>query len=252
MVLFITQAPAGDWEESREVAELFQDAGVEGSFVLLDVLDQRVVGHNQGRSEEGFVPASTFKIPHTLIGLSVGAVRDVDEVLPYGGRPQPFKAWEEDMGLREAITLSSVPIYRELARRIGLERMRNHLSTLGYGNRDAGGDVERFWLEGPLRITAMEQARFLAKLARCELPYPRSHQESIQEIIRVEQGGDWTLHAKTGWENAPGPGVGWWVGWVRKGDRVYAFALNMQIRRESDAGKRTELGMASLKALGIL
>ena len=60
------------------------------------------------------------------------------------------------------------------------------------------------------------------------------------------------VHAKTGWETTPGPGEGWWIGWVRKGDRLYAFARNMEIRRESDAGKRTELGRASLKELGIL
>ena len=52
--------------------------------------------------------------------------------------------------------------------------------------------------------------------------------------------------------NAPNPGVGWWVGWVRKGERVYAFALNLDIQNAADASKRIELGKASLKALGVL
>jgi beta-lactamase class D len=30
----------------------------------------------------------------------------------------------------------------------------------------------------------------------------------------VDAGLGWSLHAKTGWQNAPGAGVGWWVGWV--------------------------------------
>ncbi|NOT53607.1 MAG: class D beta-lactamase, partial [Deltaproteobacteria bacterium] len=45
---------------------------------------------------------------------------------------------------------------------------------------------------------------------------------------------------------------GWWVGWVQKGERVYAFALNLDIQTAADASKRIDLGKASLKALGIL
>ena len=67
-----------------------------------------------------------------------------------------------------------------------------------------------------------------------------------------DQGEHWQLYGKTGWENAPEPGVGWWVGWVTKDDQVYAFALNIDIKKPSDAKKRLEIGKASLKALGIL
>jgi len=68
------------------------------------------------------VPASTFKIANTIIALETGVVKDENEIIPYGGRP--FKHWEKDMSMREAIALSAVPIYQELARRIGLERYR--------------------------------------------------------------------------------------------------------------------------------
>jgi beta-lactamase class D len=67
----------------------------------------------------------------------------------------------------------------------------------------------------------------------------------------LEQGSHWRLHGKTGWQNAPGAGVGWWVGWVQRDGCVYAFAMNMDIQKASDAGKRAELGKASLKALGL-
>src|SRR5690606_10185028 len=120
-----------------------------------------------------FVPASTFKIPNTLIGLATGAVKSVDEIFPYGGQPQPFKTWEKDMGLREAITLSNVPVYQELARRIGLERMQLNLLNMDFGNNEIGTVVDRFWLDGPLKISAVEQTRFLAKLAQGQLLFPQ-------------------------------------------------------------------------------
>ena len=244
---------AASWQENREVGELFKNAGVEGTFVLYDVSSQTHIGHDEARANRRFVPASTFKIPNTLIGLSVGAVKSVDDPLPYKGPAQPFiQAWARDMGLREAIALSNVPIYQELARRIGLERMREGVVALDYGNMEIGAGVDVFWLNGPLRISAVEQARFLARLARGALPLPAAVQQSVREIVLLERGPNWTLHGKTGWENAPGPGVGWWVGWVEKEGRIYAFALNMEMQNPSDGNRRLELGKASLKLLGIL
>lgn len=252
LMLFALLACLPGWSQTPDVERLFEQAGVTGTFVLYDVDAGKSTVHNRPRSTQRFVPASTFKIPNSMIGLAVGAVNSVDDVLPYGGQPQPFETWERDMGLREAIALSNVPIYQELARRIGLERMREYVSRLGLGNEDIGTSVDTFWLEGPLKISAVEQSRFLAKLAQGELPIAAAIQQSIHEILLLEEGDNWQLFGKTGWENAPGPGVGWWVGWVTKEDRVYTFALNIDVRESSDANKRVELGKASLKALGVL
>lgn len=246
-------ANAFEFKENDGVANIFKTAGLKGTFVLYDVAGGMYIGYNKDRAEKRFVPASTFKIPNSLIGLSVGAVKSVDEILPYKGHPKPFiKAWENDMGLREAIVISNVPIYQELARRIGLERMRDNVSKMNYGSKEVGTSVDAFWLNGPLKISAIEQTQFLAKLAQGTLPFPDAAQKSVRDITRTETGPNWTLHAKTGWENGPDPGVGWWIGWVEKGDRIYAFALNIDIQKESDGAKRIELGKASLKALGII
>ncbi|TBW32522.1 class D beta-lactamase [Azotobacter chroococcum] len=253
-ILCTIQAHASEWIKSSEIEELFKAAHAQGTFVLYDVEADQFVGYDRVRAETRFVPASTYKIPNTLIGLSVGAVDNVDEVLPYGGHHQPFKAWEKDMGLRDAIAISNIPIYQELARRIGPERMREGISKIGYGNQDIGPNtsIGTFWLVGPLKISALEQTKFLAKLAKETLPFSQDQQKKVREIITLEQGDNWKLYGKTGWENAPGAGIGWWVGWVEKGNRIYPFALNIDIREASDAAKRLELGKASLKALKIL
>lgn len=250
--VFTNAAIAQKWEESPTIAELFEKAEVKGTFVVHDPDGQLLRGHNEERARTRFIPASTFKIPHSLIGLSTRAVASVEEVLPYGGKPQKFKQWEEDMSLRKAITMSNVPVYQGLARRIGLKQEREHLARLNYGNADPGTSVDTFWLNGPLKISAVEQTAFLGKLARRKLPYTEEHQQAVAEIVLLEETTTWTLHGKTGWQNAPKPGVGWWVGWVNKGGRIYPFALNLEIQRDSDADKRVALGKASLKALGIL
>ena len=211
-----------------------------------------LVGFNRKRAQTRYFPASTFKIPNSLIGLANAAVADVDEILPYGGGPQPIKSWERDMPLREAIIVSNVPVYQELARRIGLERMGELVKNLEYGNMDIGDSVDTFWLSGPLQITAIEQTQFLARLARAHLPVPAGVISQVHEITLLEQGEGWKLHGKTGWATRAEPPVGWWVGWVERGAERYSFALNIDIQEQRDLQKRIDVGKACLRALGVL
>ena len=53
--------------------------------------------------------------------------------------------------------------------------------------------VDRFWLDGALRISAMEQVDFLRKLYRNELPFKVEHQRLVKDIMIVEAGRDWIL-----------------------------------------------------------
>ena len=68
----------------------------------------------------------------------------------------------------------------------------------------------------------------------------------------TEQGDGWVLFAKTGTAAQQSPQIGWWVGWVEKNNRIYSFAINLNMQKPEDAGKRTEIGRACLEALEIL
>ena len=107
-----------------DLKRVFDEAGVTGTFVLMDIRGDRTYVVDPARAARRIHPASTFKIPNSLIAFDTGAVRDDQEVIPYGGKPQPFKQWEKDMALPEAIRVSNVPIYQEVARRIGPARMQ--------------------------------------------------------------------------------------------------------------------------------
>ena len=252
-LISVTPALAVNWQDEPALEPLFEKAGVTGTFVVLDRRQGLWRGHNRQRAEQRFSPASTFKIPNSLIALSLGVVANVDELIPYKGDPNPFmREWLEPMGMRGAIRVSNVPLYQELARRIGLARMQAAIRRLHYGNEQIGTNVTTFWLRGPLAISAIEQTQFLAGLARRTLPFPVRAQQQVAEITRVDGGPGWSLHAKTGWQNAPGAGVGWWVGWVQRRDQVFPFALNIAMNGSADAPKREQLGRESLRALGVL
>lgn len=244
------------WHEDKAIGAFFDKAGTNGTFVLYDIKDNNYIGYNHKRAATRFVPASTFKIPNSLIGLSTGAIKSVDEVFPYDGKPRWMKSWEIDMNLSQAFKLSAVPIYQEIARRVGLERMQAEVTKLHYGNAEIGTKVDTFWLDGgPLKISAIEQTQFLAKLAQKTLPFSAEVQEDVHKIALLEQSKNWALYGKTGWtgRGTKGhPGTGWWVGWVKKGDRLYAVALNMDMSDLKDAPKRLEIVKASLKKLKVI
>ena len=243
-------AQAAEWKDSAPIGELFRKEGVRGTFVVHDVAADTYTGHDRERADTRFFPASTFKIPNTLIALSNGAVASVDEVVPYGGKPVARPEWARDMPLRAAIKMSNVPVYQEVARRVGLDRMRTGLGKMKYGNMETGTVVDRFWLDGPLTISAREQADFLAKLAQGQLPFANAHMEQVRAICR--QDGEAELYAKSGWGGRKGePDIGWWVGWLKKDGKLYTFALNMDMP-DGAADRRMSLAKDSLRALGLL
>jgi beta-lactamase class D len=227
----------------------FAAQGLTGTFVLLEPESDTLQTWNSTRAKERFIPASTFKIANSLIGLESGTVKSLDEVLPYGGKPQMMKEWEHDMPLREAMKLSAVPIYQELARRIGAEKMAAGVKSLDYGNADTKGAIDRFWLDGPLKISAVEQTAFIRRLLADELPLRKETMQQIRGIIPTETAGDAVIHYKTGWCTSTEPNIGWIVGWVERGGKNLPFALNIDMKEMKGAPKRMALVKACLEEL---
>src|SRR5260221_8767466 len=109
------------------------------------------------------LPASTFKIPNSIIALETGVVTDPDkDVFKWDGVTRSIEAWNRDHTMRSAIAASAVPVYQEIARRIGQERMQKYVDLLEYRNRDIGGRIHQFWPTGQLPHAPDQQIEFLA------------------------------------------------------------------------------------------
>ena len=167
--------------------------------------------------------------------------------------PVYLENWKADASLRSAIKLSQVPAYKELARCIGTERMQANIKKLHYGNESIGSKIDSFWLEGPLKISALEQVKLLTKLARRQLPYPQKAQQQICDITVLKQTDACTLHGKTGWaaDNIKTP-VGWFVGWAETKDNLYVFAMNMDLTDAAELPLRESITLECLRTLKLL
>lgn len=243
-----------DVRERPDWARFFADAGVTGTLVVLkdgpdDALTAQV--HDPARAATGFLPASTFKIPNSLIALETGVAAGPDTVFAWDGQKRSIEAWNKDLTLTEALRVSCVPVYQELARRIGHDRMQWWVKNLGYGNADIADAIDTFWLEGKMRISALEQAAFLRRLARGDLPISRRAMDAVQEMMVEERTEAGVLRGKTGLTARVSPNVGWWVGWVEKGGERWYFALNIDSVRPEDIPARKAVVRAVLAAEGI-
>lgn len=246
-------APAGQpsfvWQERPEWSRFFSEAGAQGTLVVVDERQNLHLRFNAERSEQRFIPASTFKIPHALFALEAGVVQDEFQVFRWDGVAREFPSWNRDQDLRSSFRSSTVWVYQHFARELGLERERQFLEQIHYGNADPSGGLELFWLTGALRISAVEQITFLQKLYRNQLPFRREHQRLVKDMILVEAGRDWILRGKTGWDG----NQGWFVGWVERPNGAIFFALHMDLPgRLQDAPKREAITRAVLQTLGAL
>lgn len=208
-----------------------------GAFVLYDLKRDRYLRHDEARCRERFSPFSTFKIPNSLIGLDSGVIADADFVIKWDAKKYPahdrdtlpFSAWWEDQTLRTALKRSVVWYYRELALKVGRERMKEYVHRLGYGNEDTSGPLNGFWLDSSLKVSADEQVEFLKRLYREELPVSKRSHGIVKEIIKLEETPDYRLSGKTG--GGPlgrGRYLGWFVGYLETKENTYFFATEIE------------------------
>jgi beta-lactamase class D len=236
-------------EIREDLAKHFADAGTVGTFVGYKTDDYVVIASDKDRSGEAMLPASTFKIPNSVIALETGVVGDPDkDVFKWDGVARSIEAWNRDHTLRTAIAASVVPVYQEIARRIGAERMQKYLDLFEYGNRDIGGGIDQFWLTGKLRIDPVQQIDFVDRLRRGVLPVSKRSQELVRDILPVTKSGDSIIRAKTGLLGAEvgKPSLGWVVGWAEKGGASTVFALNIDVRETRHIADRMKLAQQCL------
>jgi len=225
----------------------FDAHGVRGTFVLFEPARDRYLVLHESRARQRFLPASTFKVPHAVIALETGAIADEYQVFRWDGKPKLRRAWERDQTLASGMRESTVWMFQEVARRIGKARMREWLERLDYGNRDIGGGIDLFWLQGSLRVSAFEQVAFLHKLAEGRLPATQRAQRLVRQALVVEKTRDHTLFAKTGSSGQARDPVAWWIGWVeRKGRPVAYFAMNYTPQPHTPFDARFAIGRAIL------
>lgn len=195
----------------------------EGIFLLYDLKANKLIEYKGLSKDTMLIPASTFKIPNSLIGLETGVVKDELTEFKWNGTTYQNQAWNKDQNLREAFQNSTVWYFQELARKIGDKHMKKFLAQFNYGNQNTGGGIDKFWLSGELRISPLQQLEFLKGLWNEELKLSKKTTKTMKKVFVAEKKGESTLYAKTGWGFTDGSDIGWYMGVVENGNSTYLF-----------------------------
>jgi beta-lactamase class D len=215
-------------EKTTDFKKYFDKYDVTGSFVLFDPQENVYYHYNKEQYTKAYTPASTFKICNSLIGLETGVIKDADFVISWDGVNRERVEWNQDQTLRMAMQNSTVWYYQELARRVGQKQMDYWIKEANYGNHSTKGGIDKFWLEGGLRISPKQQIDFLIKLHDNKLPFSQRNMDIVKEIMIVKDTLNTIVHAKAGWGQNGKEDIGWFVGYVEKGNKVYYFANCLQ------------------------
>lgn len=237
-----------------DIKKHFSARGVNGCFVLYNMQDGSYFKYNDSLCDRGYLPASTFKIPHTLIVLEEEYVADTAEVFPWNGREWPHKSWNQDQTLATAMKYSCIWVYIDFAATLGIPVYQKYAEAFNYGNKNLTGPADRFWLAGEFAISANQQVDFLRRFLSYDLPVSTENINTVKSLIVLDSGETYKLSGKTGGGSLPDEKyVMWLVGYVENNNGSYIFAMNFVTDDFTGTqGARMEITREILKELKII
>lgn len=216
---------------------LYSTAGL-ADCVLLKDADKAEPFYQTGDCSKRATAASTFKIPLAIMGYDAGILKSPDEpewdYKP--GYPDWIEAWKGPQTPKSWMRYSVVWYSQLLTNQLGTANVTAYLKKFSYGNEDISDQkgekgLERAWLNGTLKISPLEQSRFVSRVATGAFSATPQEQSFLETILRLDETVDgWTLYGKTGatgYNKTPIDGqphrIGWFVGWMEKNGRKIVF-----------------------------
>lgn len=243
-------------EQLPVIQEILDSALVKGTILLYDPQEASYYSNDFGWARKGQLPASTYKIAHSLIALETGVMAHDSVVIKWDGEPKWVKSWEQDLTFRQAFQYSCLPCYRQIAPQVGIERMTDWLAKLDYGMsfQPDSSNLDLFWVAGDWRITPFQQIDFLQRFYNNQLSVSARSATMVKEFMILDQQPEYTLRGKTGWSVVGDHNNGWFVGYLEHGNQVYYLATNVEPLKSFDMRKfpsiRKSITLAALGQMG--
>ncbi len=233
----------------------------EENFILLNGLTDEVVQEFGPSLDERLSPCSSFKIPLSLMGYEAGVLEDTEAPAWdfQEGYDDFLDFWKASVTPLSWMSTSCIWFSKVLSLELGLEVIENDLALFAYGNQDVSfglvgpGPGNPVWVCSSLTISPREQADFVKRMVRRELPLSDHAVEMTKRLVFKEDlSGGWKLFGKTGWSgSSPRLQHGWFVGWIEKQEAVFPFAY--LIRAETiDLAHRVPRVKELLERAGVM
>lgn len=220
------------------------------AFVIQDV-DTNQILVSEGDVHACRSPYCSFNVALSLIGFDAKVLETVEAPLWPFERAYEAEYLTSNASFPEKWKSAHTPstwmknsclwYSQSLARNLNMKMLGDYLKAFGYGNQNIEGDANKSngltnaWIGSSLRISPLEQVRFINLLVKEELPVSTQAFKCTKSILFLEElPNGMRLYGKTGGgdygngREAPPLKVGWFVGFVEKGNKRLSFAYLVQ------------------------
>ena len=202
-VVFFACAPNNVTIDSS-VVKMMDSAGVVGSFALLENgTGKFTIANLSHYKDSASSPLSSFFILPTLIALDKGIIN------------QNQASW---------VSMDSTPYYQNIITQLGRQEILKTIDSIKYGKGVVSANMNEFWKDGSLKITADEQLGLIKRAFFKELPFQKRSQEIFKKMILKEENSNYRLsylHATDTLTNNS-----WVMGYEEENTHIYFFILH--------------------------
>jgi beta-lactamase class D len=241
-------------------------SGVDACFIFYDKQEQKeLVTHNSAQCEEFLSTTDTFQIPLALMGFEESVLETAEKpVIDYRkGYPDWVEIWKRPHNPTSWMQESVLWYSQLIASQLGMPKIQEYLAKFDYGNQDMSGTpgqddgLTKAWFSSSLKITGKQQLEFLDKLSSHKLPVGVYSMLETKKLLYEDTfPSGWSIYAKAGsgfLQDEKGnldqdKQLGWYIGWIGKGDEKYIFVINIKDKQKFDksAGWRAQQIMKNI------
>lgn len=199
------------------IGKQIDSAGMKGSFALMENSTEAFTIYNlSAYKDSGYAPLNTFFALPVLIGFDKGQLN------------ADTNTW---------VSLDSSLYYQQLVKQIGRNEILLEIDSIHYGKGIVSANMDSFWRDESLLITADEQLGFIKQLYFKGLPFQKRSQELFSKMILKEANSNYKLSYLVATDNALG-NQAWVVGYIEENLHPYFFVLHTSATDGNDLKNR--------------
>ena len=186
------------------IVKIMDSAGVVGSFALLENgTGKFTIAGLSHYKDTASSPLSSFFILPSLIALDKGIIN------------QNQASW---------VSMDSTPYYQNIITQLGRQEILKTIDSIKYGKGLVSANMNEFWKDGSLTITADEQLGLMKRAFFKELPFQKRSQEIFKKMILKEDNSNYKLSYLTAADSTTNNT--WVIGYEEENTHIYFFVLH--------------------------
>lgn len=215
-------------KSDANIVKLLDSAKMKGCFALMENgSGQFTITDLSMYKDSAFAPLNTFFAVPSLIGLDKGYIN------------HDSNTW---------VSSDSVVFYQNLIEKIGRVDLLKVVDSIHYGKGIVSKDLNNFWKDGSLRISADEQLGFIKRLYFNQLPFQNRTQDIYKKMILKEDNASYKLSYIYGAEVSTS-NSNWILGYVEENRHPYFFVLYIVNQNAGDQNNHGDKTVAVLKSI---